>query len=201
MKELKLAGEATTPSAKALPRLPSSDDAYEEFDYSPPLPTPLSPSVSGLPPLPPSVPNSPARITELKEYFPRVASSLSVSSQSESSSATATPGGYGLREPTLLLSNLRQTFHRTEQSLYSQLSRTPVTSLNDVRRAFLSSARGAERRLQAWQKKHLVRTGKAPEKVTAEEPEWWGKTCHVVPAGNVVVREDDWGSIIAFTMR
>lgn len=32
------------------------------------------------------------------------------------------------------------------------------------------------------------------------EPEWWNSGCHAVPGGNVIVREDDWGSIIAFTL-
>jgi 1-phosphatidylinositol-3-phosphate 5-kinase len=73
-------------------------------------------------------------------------------------------------------------------------------ALNEVRRAFLSSARGAERRLQAWQKKHLI-ADKNADKLVVQEPEWWDKTCHVVPGGNIIVREDDWGSIIAFTMR
>ncbi|KIY71237.1 hypothetical protein CYLTODRAFT_487452 [Cylindrobasidium torrendii FP15055 ss-10] len=31
-------------------------------------------------------------------------------------------------------------------------------------------------------------------------PLWWSTNCHVPPSGNVIVREDDWGSIIAFTM-
>lgn len=34
-----------------------------------------------------------------------------------------------------------------------------------------------------------------------EEPEWWNSVCHVIPANNVIVREDDWGSLIAFTLR
>ncbi|KAF9005762.1 hypothetical protein BDZ89DRAFT_1079975 [Hymenopellis radicata] len=31
-------------------------------------------------------------------------------------------------------------------------------------------------------------------------PNWWSKSSHVPPSGNVIVREDDWGSIIAFSM-
>jgi hypothetical protein len=98
---------------------------------------------------------------------------------------------------------MRHTFQRTEQTLYAQLSRTPVSSLNDVRRSFLSAARGASRRLGAWQGKHLrsVSGGLGVEKLSLNEPEWWDKNCHAVPGSNVIVREDDWGSIIAFTLR
>ncbi|CAK5277872.1 unnamed protein product, partial [Mycena citricolor] len=95
------------------------------------------------------------------------------------------------------LGAMRQTFHRLEQDLYAQLTATPVSSLNDVRRAFLSTGRGAERRLVAWQGKHLPRN--APPEV-GSEPEWWSRGWHVAPGGSVVVREDDWGSIMAHTM-
>lgn len=123
--------------------------------------------------------------------------------------------------PAYRLSALRHTFHRTEHSLYAQLARTPPGSLNDVRRAFLYAATGAGRRLWAWQRKHVwnsersggaeagggTATGGARSvsdqrgALGVEEPEWWGKKCHVLPGGSVVVREDDWGSIIAFTLR
>lgn len=154
------------------------------------------------------MPNSPAPSTQEREYFPKMKGEPTVSSsRSSSSSASATPlptpkaTSTNNADPAELLSSLRQTFLRTEQSLYSQLAKTSVLSLNNVRRAFLSAALGADRRLQAWQKKHLSAIDKKPEKLSVKEPEWWGKTCHVVPGGNIIVREDDWGSIIAFTMR
>ncbi|KAJ7826005.1 hypothetical protein B0H14DRAFT_1278453 [Mycena olivaceomarginata] len=69
------------------------------------------------------------------------------------------------------------------------------------------AAKGGEKRLAAWQKKHLVLPGRSKGKkkqlemaMAAPEPEWWGKGCHTAPGCNVIVREDDWGSIIAFTM-
>jgi 1-phosphatidylinositol-3-phosphate 5-kinase len=96
--------------------------------------------------------------------------------------------------------NLRQTFQKTEQSLYMQLAKTPASSLNDVRRAFLSSAKGAQRRLGAWQEKHLGGKKGSVVQTKSLEPEWWDQACHVLPEGNVVIREDDWGSIIAFTL-
>ena len=77
------------------------------------------------------------------------------------------------------------------------------------------AALGARRRLGAWQRKHVGWSvgagagaagangggaGQAGE-LGVEEPEWWGRKCHALPGGNVIVREDDWGSIIAFTLR
>ncbi|KAL0059544.1 hypothetical protein AAF712_013689 [Marasmius tenuissimus] len=213
-------------SKKSLPRLPSSDDAYDDFD---PLPTPR-PGPEGLPPAA-STPTTP---TNKENYFqprtttadtdeeegstptgtPKATRPVLPSMPSNDSMAssfasdTSTSSQEGTKDPTLLLSNLRQTFHRTEQSLYTQLSQTSPSSLNEVRRAFLSAAKGVERRLAAWQKKHM---GEKKEKERKEEelgklslyvhePRWWHKSCHVVPGGNIIVREDDWGSIIAFTL-
>jgi 1-phosphatidylinositol-3-phosphate 5-kinase len=113
--------------------------------------------------------------------------------------------------PALRLSALRQTFHRTEQALYAQLARTPIGNMNDARRAFYYAGLGARRRLGAWQRKHVGggggrggggAKGQARElPLGVEEPEWWGSKCHALPGGNVIVREDDWGSVIAFTLR
>ncbi|KAF5373740.1 hypothetical protein D9758_000701 [Tetrapyrgos nigripes] len=176
------------------------------------LPTPSTPNVqsSSTPDL-----SSKSQGTHKTEPSPE-ASNLSLasipsSSLSTDSDATPTPRhlpSAGLKYPQKpldkpapeLLMNLRLTFQKTEQSLYMQLAKTPVSSLNDVRRAFLSSAKGAQRRLGAWQKKHLgAKKGSLIQTKTAE-PEWWDKACHVLPEGNIVIREDDWGSIIAFTL-
>lgn len=96
---------------------------------------------------------------------------------------------------------LRHNFHQIEQSLYTQLAKTSDDSLNEVRSTFLSTGRGTQKRLKAWQKKHLGPKAKLVGELVAEEPVWWGKECHVVPGANIIVREDDWGSIIAHTLR
>jgi 1-phosphatidylinositol-3-phosphate 5-kinase len=101
-----------------------------------------------------------------------------------------------------LLAALRHNFQKIEQSLYTQLAKTPEGSLNDVRRSFLATAKGTQKRLKAWQKKHLgVSKSKVVGELVAEEPEWWGKGCHAVPGANIIVRENDWGSIIAHTLK
>lgn len=97
------------------------------------------------------------------------------------------------------LQSLRDSFQRTEQSLYISLSHT--SSLNDVRLYFLSAACGATRRLLAWQEKHVPKGQQLIGDLTVQEPEWWKKSCHVLGGGNIIVRNDDWGSIIAFTLR
>ncbi|KAJ3784336.1 hypothetical protein GGU10DRAFT_388377 [Lentinula aff. detonsa] len=228
---------------KALPRLPSTDDAYDSFDDndipdSHEHPTP-KPKISGLPEnSTPTLATTSDCSSESQDTSP-VSSTLAASltpapshsrlplkhaasstSQLTSSSASLSMQSTNAGAPAdamQLLSNLRQTFHRIEQTLYTQLAKTRLSSLNEVRRAFLSAARGAERRLLAWQKKHLGSkkerkdTGNnedegrlneldPSDKLRAAEPDWWHPTCHVVPEGNVIIREDDWGSIIAFTL-
>ncbi|KAJ3812441.1 hypothetical protein F5876DRAFT_37385 [Lentinula aff. lateritia] len=211
--EEKFCAEYQIAVRKALPRLPSTDEAYDSFDdddFGEPeeYPTPklkrsddISQTASPIPA--PSNPRSP-----LNHASSSSSSQLSTTPTASSASSVHSADAEGLnRDPMQLLSNLRQTFHRIEQTLYTQLAKTPASSLNEVRRAFLSAARGAERRLIAWQKKHFgEKKGKKKnklnpsEKLRAVEPEWWNPTCHVAPGGNVIIREDDWGSIIAFTL-
>ncbi|KAL1729012.1 hypothetical protein EV714DRAFT_274120 [Schizophyllum commune] len=195
---------------KALPRLPSTDDAYDDIDEpsTPRASVPRSP-ISGLPG---SVGSNRSGSTD---YFGAAASdrgSMSSAASSRSSLASSTASTASAPPPTPsketppqeLLLNMRHTFQRTEQSLYAQLARTPADTLNDVRRSFLSSALGADRRLQAWQKKHLPKAVKKDPSLAkmdaAAEPEWFKKSCHAAPDSNIIVREEDWGSIIAFTL-
>jgi 1-phosphatidylinositol-3-phosphate 5-kinase len=188
---------------KSLPRLPSVDDAYEADDDMSITPKPT------LPPLPPT-PSSSKPVPNAQS-FQGVDEALikPPSSSPKNISPSVTPRPLPSpspqdADPTKLLSTMRHTFQRTEQSLHFQLSRASESSLNDVRRSFLSAAKGASKRLGAWQDKHLPNKARSEfkvEKLSAREPEWWNKSCHVVPGGNIIVREDDWGSIIAFTLR
>lgn len=41
----------------------------------------------------------------------------------------------------------------------------------------------------------------AHARIDTIEPEWWKPGCHAVPGGRVIVREGEWGSLIAFTLR
>lgn len=177
---------------KSLPRLPSVDDAYEE---SPPT-TPKA-GVSTLPPLPPSTPGSPSRHALSSE--PGILSQPTTPAATYTVPTPSDPAG-----SSRLLLKLRHNFQSTEQSLYAQLSRTPTASLNDVRRAFRSSARGATKRLNAWQTKHACNVNQEETKLDSlavEEPEWWKTGCHPVPGGHVIVREQEWSTIISFTLR
>lgn len=96
---------------------------------------------------------------------------------------------------------LRHNFHRIEQSLYTQLAKTSDDSLNEVRSTFLSTGRGAQKRLNAWQRKHLGPKANLVGELVVEEPVWWSKDYYVAPGGNIIVRENDWGSVIAHTLR
>ncbi|KAF8621435.1 hypothetical protein AX15_007794 [Amanita polypyramis BW_CC] len=104
-------------------------------------------------------------------------------------------------DPLRLLLAMRYSFQRAEQLLYAQLSQTPAASLNDVRRSFLVAGRGVQKRTVAWKKKHFQQQQlELAGDLNAPEPVWWGKTCHALPGGSVLVNEDDRGSIIAFTL-
>ncbi|KAF8063215.1 hypothetical protein FPV67DRAFT_1505586 [Lyophyllum atratum] len=164
------------PKSKALPRLPSSGQDYRDEDSPRMSATPSaasSPLRSTVPPAPPSTP--------AHEVIARQ------------------PAVQEQDDPLQRLESLRQTFHCAEQSLYAQLARTDKAGLNDVRRSFAATAKGAEKRLCAWQKKHLNGV-EGLEWKGAEEPEWWKPGCHALPGSDVIVREDDLGSIIAFTL-
>jgi 1-phosphatidylinositol-3-phosphate 5-kinase len=99
---------------------------------------------------------------------------------------------------------MRFAFQRAEQALYSQLRDTPNGALNNARREFYSAAHGARRRLAAWEAKHVSKNARsrlAADREAIQEPRWWHAGWHAVPGGNVIVKEEDWGSIIAFTLR
>lgn len=186
---------------KTLPRLPSEDDAYNVSDEAG-LATP-KPSMSRLPSSASSASSAPtvtptthdAAASTSRPTLTAVTTSESVFSTRSSSSCEL--------DSMSLLSSLRHAFQRAEQTLYTELSRTPTASLNDVRRSFVTAARGASKRLSAWEAKHssqFPKGFKASGMPSLVEPEWWKAGCHAVPGGNVIVREDDWGSIIAFTL-
>lgn len=186
---------ADEPTSKTLPRLPSIDDAYDIFNS---LET-NQVHTGRFPFVPHSTPNTPAVDARNRSdsYF-ALATPSTVSTATQESQ---TPTGPLKDDPEVLLSKLRHNFQKIEQSLYAQLARTPDGCLNDVRRAFLATGKGTRKRLQAWQKKHLgVAKSKVVGGLIVDEPEWWGKSWHVLPGVNVVVRDDDWGSIIAHTL-
>jgi 1-phosphatidylinositol-3-phosphate 5-kinase len=222
--ETTIVGSTLVGFRKALPRLPSVDDAYEEVDSaseddgeeddeSEALSTPKTPR----PPnnhlivgLPPSAPTTPQIARSAQEFFPTAPPPIVRASTDPTVSPPPAPPPLPTGDSLELLTSLRQTFHGTEQGLYAQLAGTPVSALNDVRRAFVAAAKGTEKRLAAWQKKHLPGPARGKSKrglprmemaMEGREPEWWAKGCHTAPGGNIIIREDDWGSIIAFTMR
>lgn len=198
-------GEDPNAFRKSLPRLPSSDDPFDDDMDDMDVATPTKATITGLPisltPL--SFPQSSSNDYFVHHHAHSISSNSSTSTQTVSATTTnATPAPAPSADPAELLSRLRHTFQRIEQSLYYQLSKSPLSSLNDVRRSFLCASMGASKRLAAWQQKHLPAdvAEAVGNTVLSVEPEWWAKGCHAVPGSNVVVRENDWGSIIAFTL-
>ena len=126
-------------------------------------------------------------------------------SQNTRPAAPYPPGSpFSNRQSRQLLRQLRESFQKTKDSLRREALETTASPLNDVRRKFRSTARGTFKRLTAWQKKHasgIPNDVHIAGDAASTEPEWWNGTCHVVPGGGVVVREGEWGSVIAFTLR
>ncbi|KAF8509764.1 hypothetical protein BU17DRAFT_55907 [Hysterangium stoloniferum] len=179
---------------KDLPPLPASDD--EDFDEE------------LLPSRPPTPPARPTAFRSISASSQKALGALTGQSMwpafmvQKLNAPYPLNSGIPIRESRMLLARLRVSFQTTEDALRRQLSNTPTSSLNDVRRAFRSTARGAQKRLAAWQVKHAP---EAPATLHAcdaicAEPEWWSGNCHAVPGGRVVVREGESGSIIAFTL-
>ncbi|KAJ3539164.1 hypothetical protein NMY22_g4858 [Coprinellus aureogranulatus] len=202
-------------AVKALPRLPSSDEAYEAFEDK------TASVFSGLTSISesttatfdtgatqPAAHPTPADGVR-SDYFPRQEAPAPPKAESdeEDTTETATPSVLTVAPPSVptkdgsleKLINLRLCLQRLEQNLYIQLARTPYSQLNDVRRSFLGVAKGTRKRLSAWRKKHLGSKSSLAGDLQAKEPQWWSKGCHAVPGTNIIVREHDWGSIIAFT--
>jgi 1-phosphatidylinositol-3-phosphate 5-kinase len=173
---------------KTLPRLPSAPVINDEDDDAPtPRPAPAS--------LPDELQGTSAEARVLSEQRVDLASPPDTRVRRDKPLPSISLS---------MLGGLRRAFRQTEQALYEQLAETPGATLNDVRRSFEAAARGAAKRLAVWESKH-VRTRAEEDakaaKASMEEPPWWGKTYHAIPGGSVIVREDDWGSIIAFTLR
>lgn len=179
--------------SKDLPPLPASDDEGSEDETS------TSRSQS-------PVPVRPSTTRSGSLAYSTAESLVSILSDPIRMIKPAAPYPPGLpitfRQSRKRLAQLRVSFQNTEDTLQRQVQDTPVSSLNDVRRAFRSAARGTSKRLAAWQMKHVP---SAPvdliKDTTQSDPEWWSGTCHAVPGGRVLVREGEWGSVIAFTLR
>lgn len=156
----------------------------------------------GLPPHPPNTPQTPRVSSSSSRAYPfpgqilnsgpdpiqsepTVDSDDSVHNPSSTSVLTTSTADPDATTPDSLrlLSSLRHSFQRIEQSLYTELSHTPGSSLNDVRRSFHTAAKGATRRLVAWQTKHTPGSAKAVKFSSATDPGWWDPECHPVPGG------------------
>ncbi|KAI0738229.1 hypothetical protein C8Q80DRAFT_1292532 [Daedaleopsis nitida] len=192
---------------KSLPRLPSMDDAYDSDGMETPTIRPLPPPGTPITPTPRANPAASTSYSFLPvapdaaSDAPSASTSVLTTNTDITTTTTMTTSTTEDGDSLHLLAGLRHKFQRTEQELYAELAKTPEKSLNDVRRSFVTAARGATRRLAAWEKKHSTQTpSTSTEAPVAPEPEWWKGGCHAVPGGNIIVREDDWGSIIAFTL-
>lgn len=192
--------------SKSLPRLPSDDDAWEG-DSPEDSPEDLSEEGDGLTPkglLPVSLPPTPCHSAEPSSSSMSTIKPTPTHTGSDTSFQTISSDDLSDTSSLKLITNMRFTFQRAEQALYFQLRDTPNSALNNVRREFHSAARGASKRLAAWEAKHVSKDARprlAADSGAIQGPHWWHSGFHAVPGGNVIVQEEDWGSIIAFTLR
>lgn len=163
---------------KTLPILPENEPDHETPSHDAISEEPISP-----PPHPPPERND---------------SKLSAKSTS-SASTRSLPKIPHPEEMLQLLQNLREDFQREEHSLYSTLAKTPNECLNNVRHAFKTSAKGAAKRMSAWEGKHCGK-GSAITSPYPDDPPWWMNGNHAIPGSNILINESDWGSMIAFTL-
>ncbi|KAI0314043.1 hypothetical protein OF83DRAFT_1138748, partial [Amylostereum chailletii] len=185
---------------KSLPRLPSTDQDWEDdFPTTPkatPVPLPSNNASS------PSVMDRTISSTSTATAIP-LPRSQSMPEEPASASVKSVPEGIDDTDALSLLAKMRFAFQKTEQELYSQLGIASDTSLNDMRRLFHSAGTGAKRRLLAWEVKHIPKEARddlAQDRQALQGPTWWGETFHAVSGSNIIIKEEDWGSIIAFTL-
>ena len=167
--------------------LPSPPD--DEPDDETPTPDDAAPAIPEKPASPP-----PSRLST-----ERSDSKLSAKS-AKSASTRSLPGIPHGEEMLQLLQKLREDFQREEHSLYSILAKTPSECLNNARHAFKTSAKGAAKRMTAWEGKHCAKGTKVTSPYP-EDPTWWINGNHAIPGSNILINESDWGSMIAFTLR
>jgi len=169
--------------AKSLPSLPANESDHE---------TPPDDAS-------PAVPKRPS--SQTLSHPPSERSNSKLSAKSASSASTRSLPNIPQSEEMLqLLQNLREDFQREEHSLYSILAKTPDGCLNNVRHAFKTSAKGAIKRMTAWEAKHCAKGTKVASPYP-EDPTWWMNGNHAIPGSNILINEGDWGSMIAFTLK
>jgi len=169
--------------AKTLPSLPDDELEHE---------TPRDDAT-------PAIPEKPASPPPSRSPTGRSDSKLSAKSL-PSASTRSLPRIPHSEEMARLLQNLREDFQREEHSLYSMLAKTSNEFLNNVRHAFKTSAKGAIKRMMAWEAKHCAKGTKVTSPYP-EDPIWWKNGNHAIPGSNILISENDWGSMIAFTLR
>ncbi|KAH9172446.1 hypothetical protein EDB89DRAFT_2069734 [Lactarius sanguifluus] len=157
---------------KSLPRLPSTDDAWE------------TPSEERLTPkgLPVSLPPTP---THSAQPSLSLATITPTRPRSDPSSDAAVPSDdpiaalyLQLRDtPNAILNNTRREFHSAAHGASRRLAAWEVKHMSKDARQRLAADREA-----------------------IQKPQWWHSGYHAVPGGNVIVQEEDWGSTIAFTL-
>jgi hypothetical protein len=126
--------------------------------------------------------------------------SLSIHSDSEATTSQPSDTGGAL----VKLEKLKDRTQNRQQELLQLLQLNPLTHLNDVRRKFRSEASQLKRMIEGWLSKYFkplnLASGQHLMQISLQTPEWWDSNCHAVPGSRFVVKDGDWGTIIASTL-
>lgn len=107
-------------------------------------------------------------------------------------------------ETVARLQRLMEQNLRKRDDLLQSIHITPLTCLNDVRRRFKSEANKSKRMVEAWLQKFFkplnLASGSHLTEIGLQPLDWWDPRCHAVPGSRYIVKDGDWGTIIASTL-
>ncbi|KAF8309057.1 hypothetical protein DL93DRAFT_2086239 [Clavulina sp. PMI_390] len=209
---------ASTTSLKPLPTPPAFTDSPEE-NVTPTRRSSSAPQVEKLTSIPSTTNSSHGSSKTVTTSNGSTGDSASApalsseSSQRDRSSTIKSDSSSGAS-----LSSLRDLITSAEAALYRQLAHSSLEDLGDIRRAFIMSASDTYQRLRTSMPLGLDRSlggggialatsslsnsvSMVPPDLLGTLPDWWGPKMHCLPKSSVVVREAEWGSIIAFALR
>jgi 1-phosphatidylinositol-3-phosphate 5-kinase len=102
------------------------------------------------------------------------------------------------------LEKLKDQAQRRQQDLLQMMASFPLTQLNDIRRKFKSEGNQFKRMTEAWLNKYFkplnLASGRHLMQINLQPPSWWDSKCHAVPGSRYIVKDGDWGTVIASTL-
>jgi 1-phosphatidylinositol-3-phosphate 5-kinase len=102
------------------------------------------------------------------------------------------------------LEMLKAHVQEKQQVLERMVTIIPPTGLNDVRRKFKSEGKRLKCKIETWLNKYFkplnLASGHHLMQINLQPPNWWDSKCHAVPGSRFIVKDGDWGTVIASTL-